>query len=57
MHRHDTSPMRRGIHGVPGGPRCRPSPWLVRRTQLGLSLTQPEAPASTDINASNEAPR
>ncbi|WP_028205654.1 3-hydroxyacyl-CoA dehydrogenase [Paraburkholderia nodosa] len=44
----------RNIHTVLGEPRYRPSPWLARRAQLGLSLTQAEA---ADINASNEAPQ
>ncbi|WP_233880985.1 3-hydroxyacyl-CoA dehydrogenase [Paraburkholderia flagellata] len=44
----------RNIHAVLGDPRYRPSPWLARRAQLGLSLTQAEA---ADINASNEAPQ
>ncbi|MCG5078852.1 3-hydroxyacyl-CoA dehydrogenase [Paraburkholderia tagetis] len=42
----------RNIHAVLGDPRYRPSPWLARRAQLGLSLTQPDA---ADINATNEA--
>lgn len=42
----------RNIHAVLGDPRYRPSPWLARRAQLGLSLTQPDA---TDINEPNEA--
>ncbi|MEX3944110.1 3-hydroxyacyl-CoA dehydrogenase [Paraburkholderia sp. BR10937] len=44
----------RNIHTVLGDPRYRPSPWLARRAQLGLSLTQADA---ADINASNEAPQ
>ncbi|MEX3983084.1 3-hydroxyacyl-CoA dehydrogenase [Paraburkholderia sp. EG287A] len=44
----------RNIHTVLGDPRYRPSPWLARRAQLGLSLTQTDA---ADINASNEAPQ
>ncbi|HKT90852.1 MAG TPA: 3-hydroxyacyl-CoA dehydrogenase [Paraburkholderia sp.] len=44
----------RNIHAVLGDPRYRPSPWLARRAQLGLSLTHVEA---ADINASNEAPQ
>ncbi|WP_114813450.1 3-hydroxyacyl-CoA dehydrogenase [Paraburkholderia kururiensis] len=31
------------IHRVLGDPRYRPSPWLARRAQLGLSLAQPDA--------------
>ena len=42
----------RNIHAVLGDPRYRPSPWLARRAQLGLSLTQPDA---ADIHATNEA--
>lgn len=33
----------RNIFGVLGDPRYRPSPWLARRAQLGLSLTQRDA--------------
>jgi 3-hydroxybutyryl-CoA dehydrogenase len=32
----------RNIHSVLGDPRYRPSPWLVRRAQLGLPLTHIE---------------
>ncbi|MDR5750967.1 MULTISPECIES: 3-hydroxyacyl-CoA dehydrogenase [unclassified Caballeronia] len=32
----------RNIHSVLGDPRYRPSPWLARRAQLGLSLTHSE---------------
>ncbi|CDY73408.1 3-hydroxyacyl-CoA dehydrogenase / Enoyl CoA hydratase [Caballeronia glathei] len=32
----------RNIHDVLGDPRYRPSPWLARRAQLGLSLTHRE---------------
>ncbi len=32
----------RNIHSVLGDPRYRPSPWLARRAQLGLSLTHLE---------------
>ncbi|SAL51267.1 3-hydroxyacyl-CoA dehydrogenase [Caballeronia humi] len=32
----------RNMHSVLGDPRYRPSPWLARRAQLGLSLTHPE---------------
>ncbi|WP_185218916.1 3-hydroxyacyl-CoA dehydrogenase NAD-binding domain-containing protein [Paraburkholderia dinghuensis] len=32
--------------------RRRPSPWLTRRTHIGLSLTQPDA---TNFNEPNEA--
>ena len=32
----------RNMHGVLGDPRYRPSPWLARRAQLGLSLTHTE---------------
>ena len=33
----------RNMFGVLGDPRYRPSPWLARRAQLGLSLTQRDA--------------
>jgi len=33
----------RNMSRVYGEPRYRPSPWLARRAQLGLSLTQPDA--------------
>ncbi|HEY3600106.1 MAG TPA: 3-hydroxyacyl-CoA dehydrogenase family protein, partial [Paraburkholderia sp.] len=33
----------RNMSRVLGDPRYRPSPWLARRAQLGLSLTQPDA--------------
>jgi 3-hydroxybutyryl-CoA dehydrogenase len=32
----------RNIYSVLGDPRYRPSPWLARRAQLGLSLTHSE---------------
>jgi 3-hydroxybutyryl-CoA dehydrogenase len=47
----------RNIHAVLGDPRYRPSPWLARRAQLGLSLTQPNAADAAQSNASNEAPQ
>jgi 3-hydroxybutyryl-CoA dehydrogenase len=47
----------RNIHTVLGDPRYRPSPWLARRAQLGLSLMQPDASDAADINVSNEAPQ
>ncbi|PWR21996.1 3-hydroxyacyl-CoA dehydrogenase [Zavarzinia compransoris] len=33
----------RGMQAATGDPRYRPSPWLVRRAALGLSLLTPEA--------------
>ena len=33
----------RNMHSVLGEQRYRPSPWLARRAQLGLSLTQRDA--------------
>ena len=33
----------RNMQAVLGDPRYRPSPWLTRRAQLGLSLTFDEA--------------
>ncbi len=33
----------RNMFSVLGDPRYRPSPWLARRAQLGLSLTQRDA--------------
>jgi 3-hydroxybutyryl-CoA dehydrogenase len=35
----------RNMQAVLGDPRYRPSPWLARRAQLGLSLTLDEAAA------------
>jgi 3-hydroxybutyryl-CoA dehydrogenase len=32
-----------GMARVTGDPRCRPSPWLLRRARLGLSLLHEEA--------------
>ncbi len=34
----------RNMQALTGDPRYRPSPWLVRRVALGLSLLTPEAP-------------
>ena len=34
----------RNIHALTNDPRYRPSPWLVRRATLGISLLTPEAP-------------
>jgi 3-hydroxybutyryl-CoA dehydrogenase len=42
------------MHSVLGDPRYRPSPWLARRAQLGLSLTQPDA-ADTGAPHSQES--
>jgi 3-hydroxybutyryl-CoA dehydrogenase len=39
----------RNMYSVLGDPRYRPSPWLARRAQLGLSMTQPDA-ADTDTD-------
>ena len=33
----------RNMQAVTGDPRYRPSPWLLRRVELGLSLRTPEA--------------
>tara|TARA_Y100001934_G_scaffold135012_1_gene163195 strand:- start:500 stop:1222 length:723 start_codon:yes stop_codon:yes gene_type:complete len=33
----------RTIHSLTGDPRYRPSPWLRRRAELGISLSTPEA--------------
>ena len=33
----------RNLQALSGDPRYRPSPWLMRRAQLGLSLTVEEA--------------
>ncbi len=38
----------RNMSSVLGDPRYRPSPWLARRAQLGLSLTQPDAAEVTN---------
>jgi 3-hydroxybutyryl-CoA dehydrogenase len=32
------------IHRLSGDPRYRPTPWLRRRVQLGVSLLTPDAP-------------
>ncbi|MBG7005091.1 3-hydroxyacyl-CoA dehydrogenase [Pseudomonas aeruginosa] len=32
------------LHALSGDPRYRPSPWLRRRAELGLSLRQPDSP-------------
>ena len=36
----------RGIQGCYEEPRYRPSPWLRRRVQLGLSLQSPDHPSA-----------
>jgi 3-hydroxybutyryl-CoA dehydrogenase len=36
----------KGIYQVTGDPRYRPSPWLMRRAQLGMSLTTMDPQAS-----------
>ncbi|CAG4928173.1 3-hydroxyacyl-CoA dehydrogenase [Paraburkholderia saeva] len=41
----------RNISSVLGDPRYRPSPWLARRAQLGLSLTQSDAADADDTHA------
>jgi 3-hydroxybutyryl-CoA dehydrogenase len=46
----------RNMYSVLGDPRYRPSPWLARRAQLGLSLTQPDA-TDTDIPNPKEQPQ
>jgi 3-hydroxybutyryl-CoA dehydrogenase len=33
----------RNMNALLGDPRYRPSPWLMRRAQLGMSLTQPDS--------------
>lgn len=33
-----------GLHAATGDPRYRPSPWLVRRARLGVSLLTPDSP-------------
>jgi 3-hydroxybutyryl-CoA dehydrogenase len=40
----------RNMSGVLGDPRYRPSPWLARRAQLGLSLTQSDAADAQEEN-------
>ncbi|QYD70314.1 3-hydroxyacyl-CoA dehydrogenase [Paraburkholderia edwinii] len=51
----------RNMYRVLGDPRYRPSPWLARRAQLGLSLTQPDAADAdtdtTDTPNSREQPQ
>ncbi|GAB2912614.1 3-hydroxyacyl-CoA dehydrogenase [Paraburkholderia jirisanensis] len=39
----------RNMSTLLGDPRYRPSPWLTRRAQLGLALTQPDAADIADI--------
>jgi 3-hydroxybutyryl-CoA dehydrogenase len=39
------------MFSVLGDPRYRPSPWLARRAQLGLPLTQPDAADAQDASA------
>jgi 3-hydroxybutyryl-CoA dehydrogenase len=41
----------RNMFSVLGDPRYRPSPWLARRAQLGLPLTQPDAADAEDASA------
>nr|WP_083615125.1 3-hydroxyacyl-CoA dehydrogenase [Paraburkholderia sp. SOS3] len=41
----------RNMSRVLGDPRYRPSPWLARRAQLGLSLTQADAADTDSPNA------
>ncbi|MGN6330382.1 MAG: hypothetical protein ACTHOD_01865, partial [Motilibacteraceae bacterium] len=33
-----------GLQAATGDPRYRPSPWLVRRARLGVSLLTPDSP-------------
>ena len=40
----------RNMFSVLGDPRYRPSPWLARRAQLGLSLTQGDAADADDAS-------
>ena len=45
----------RNMFSVLGDPRYRPSPWLARRAQLGLSLTQGDAADAVDTQAGSQS--
>jgi 3-hydroxybutyryl-CoA dehydrogenase len=45
----------RNMFSVLGDPRYRPSPWLARRAQLGLSLTQGDAADAVDTQAESQS--
>jgi 3-hydroxybutyryl-CoA dehydrogenase len=45
----------RNMFSVLGDPRYRPSPWLARRAQLGLSLTQGDAADAVDAQPGSQS--